>query len=36
VSIPVKQKLKVGIAGYGLIGKRRRVFIDEQPPLMEK
>jgi predicted dehydrogenase len=28
VSIAVKQKLKVGIAGYGLIGKRRRVHID--------
>ncbi len=25
------QKLKVGIAGYGVVGKRRRQFIDEHP-----
>ncbi len=25
------QKLKVGIAGYGIVGKRRRHFIDENP-----
>lgn len=26
-------KLKVGIAGYGIVGKRRRSFIDEHPSL---
>jgi predicted dehydrogenase len=26
-----KDKLRVGIAGYGLVGKRRRVFIDQHP-----
>jgi len=28
-----KQKLKVGIAGYGVVGKRRRHFIDLNPDL---
>lgn len=28
-----KNKLKVGIAGYGMVGKRRRVFIDQHPHL---
>lgn len=27
----VKNKLKVGIAGYGVVGKRRRTFIDQNP-----
>lgn len=27
----MKQKLNVGIAGYGIIGKRRRFFIDKHP-----
>ena len=27
------KKLKVGIAGYGVVGKRRRVYIDENPHL---
>jgi predicted dehydrogenase len=27
------KKLKVGIAGYGVVGKRRRVFIDQNPHL---
>jgi predicted dehydrogenase len=27
------KKLKVGIAGYGIVGKRRHVFIDEHPNL---
>ena len=27
-------KLKVGIAGYGVVGKRRREFIDEHPALV--
>ena len=26
-------KLKVGIAGYGVVGKRRRIFIDQHPML---
>ena len=26
-------KLKVGIAGYGIVGKRRRLFIDQHPAL---
>lgn len=26
-------KLKVGIAGYGIVGKRRHQFIDEHPGL---
>ncbi len=30
---PVKEKLRVGIAGYGLIGKRRRLHIDRHPRL---
>ena len=25
------KKLRVGIAGYGVVGKRRRIFIDQQP-----
>jgi len=25
------KKLKVGIAGYGVVGKRRRVYIDQNP-----
>ena len=28
-----KQKLKVGIAGYGVVGKRRRQFIDQNQKL---
>ena len=24
-------KLRVGIAGYGVVGKRRRIFIDQNP-----
>jgi predicted dehydrogenase len=28
-----KDKLKVGIAGYGVVGKRRRQFIDQHPRL---
>ncbi|SVC14841.1 uncharacterized protein METZ01_LOCUS267695, partial [marine metagenome] len=24
-------KLKVGIAGYGVVGRRRRIFIDKNP-----
>ena len=28
-----KTKLKVGIAGYGIVGKRRRIFIDQHPSL---
>jgi len=28
-----KEKLKVGIAGYGVVGKRRRQFIDQHPRL---
>ena len=27
----MKSKLKVGIAGYGIVGKRRRKYIDESP-----
>ena len=27
------KKLKVGIAGYGVVGKRRRVYIDQNPYL---
>ena len=26
-------KLKVGIAGYGVVGKRRRIYIDQNPHL---
>ncbi|MBK7891756.1 MAG: Gfo/Idh/MocA family oxidoreductase [Bdellovibrionales bacterium] len=29
----MKKKLKVGIAGYGVVGKRRRHFIDRHPSL---
>ena len=29
----MKQKLKVGIAGYGVVGKKRRHFIDIHPQL---
>ena len=29
----MSDKLKVGIAGYGVVGKRRRVFIDQHPML---
>jgi predicted dehydrogenase len=29
----IMKKLKVGIAGYGIVGKRRHVFIDEHPNL---
>jgi len=28
-----KEKLHVGIAGYGLVGKRRRIFIDQHPQM---
>jgi predicted dehydrogenase len=28
-----QEKLKVGIAGYGVVGKRRRLFIDQHPNL---
>jgi len=28
-----KDKLKVGIAGYGLVGTRRRAFIDQHPQM---
>ncbi len=28
-----QDKLKVGIAGYGVVGKRRRFFIDNHPHL---
>ncbi len=28
-----KIKLKVGIAGYGVVGKRRRFYIDQHPEL---
>ena len=28
-----KNKLRVGIAGYGIVGKRRRVFIDQHPQM---
>jgi predicted dehydrogenase len=28
-----KEKLKVGIAGYGVVGKRRRIYIDKHPNL---
>lgn len=30
----MKGKLRVGIAGYGVVGKRRRKFIDQHPNLM--
>lgn len=30
----MKGKLRVGIAGYGVVGKRRRKFIDQHPSLM--
>lgn len=29
----MKKSLKVGIAGYGVVGKRRRLFIDQHPGL---
>lgn len=29
-----KKKIKVGIAGYGVVGKRRRHFIDQHPDLI--
>ncbi len=29
----IRQELKVGIAGYGVVGKRRRKYIDEHPNL---
>jgi len=29
-----EKKLKIGIAGYGVVGKRRRQFIDEHPNLV--
>ncbi|KHE94096.1 MAG: Gfo/Idh/MocA family oxidoreductase [Candidatus Scalindua rubra] len=29
----IKDKLRVGIAGYGVVGERRRVFIDRHPKL---
>lgn len=29
----MKEKLRVGIAGYGVVGKRRREFIDQHPRL---
>ena len=29
----IKKELKVGIAGYGVVGKRRRFFIDQHPQL---
>lgn len=29
----MNEKLKVGIAGYGVVGKRRRGVIDEHPAL---
>ena len=29
----MRDKLKVGIAGYGVVGKRRRHFIDRHPKL---
>ncbi|MDA1082347.1 MAG: Gfo/Idh/MocA family oxidoreductase [Gemmatimonadetes bacterium] len=32
-SANIKQKLRVGIAGYGVVGKRRREFIDKHPAL---
>jgi len=28
-----QEKLNIGIAGYGVVGKRRRVFIDQHPDL---
>ena len=28
-----KNKLKVGIAGYGVVCKRRRIYIDQNPYL---
>jgi predicted dehydrogenase len=28
------KKLKVGIAGYGVVGKRRRIFIDQNPNMV--
>ena len=28
-----QEQLKVGIAGYGVVGKRRRQFIDQHPNL---
>jgi len=28
------EKLRVGIAGYGVVGKRRRTFIDLNPQLL--
>lgn len=32
-SSKLKSKLRVGIAGYGVVGKRRRKFIDDHPAL---
>ena len=29
-------KLRVGIAGFGVVGKRRRTFIDAHPALAQK
>lgn len=29
-----KKKIKVGIAGYGIVGKRRRLFIDQHPDMV--
>jgi predicted dehydrogenase len=29
----IEKKLKVGIAGYGIVGKRRRIYIDQNPNL---
>ena len=29
----LKDKLKVGIAGYGVVGKKRKTYIDQNPHL---
>lgn len=29
-----KKKIKVGIAGYGIVGKRRRLYIDQHPEMV--
>ena len=29
----MSKKLKVGIAGFGIVGKRRHTFIDKHPSL---
>ena len=29
----MNERLKVGIAGYGVVGKRRRFYIDQHPAL---